>query len=270
MLYLAFVSFVMLSFTFSRYVTTGGSDDHAAIAAFGTDIFIYSGSSGSVASPVSSHFYATSKISEPSTMTDGTCEYLRFRITNRSDCTVRVTEVGLLSPLSEAADKAYTKLFVDENEEYISQHNGIATSALSYMHGIIDDYQLDPDEITDEKKKSVVTHWQQTFSDDEDFFYPKGSSDPIYFSYELISDSEYLNQIVAVSNKLTLERINNISDGAGTVLAPGESRDLILFIWVEHDNVYRYDADAQNTNASDKNPTALIGNGNRSDVTEHF
>ena len=74
--------------------------------------------------------------------------------------------------------------------------------------------------------------------------------------------------MIAACNKLTLAGITD--SVSGTVLEPGQTKTLMLLTWVEHDNIYRDDADRLMTAASDKTPTDLIGGGSREKVTEDF
>lgn len=265
--YLTLLSVVILSMSYSRYTSSDESNDSADVAVFSTDLVI-TGADETVIGPVNCNFYATCKISDLTSMVPGTCEMEYVRIINRSDCSVKLTDGDILPDEDISLADAYTKLLVDRSSDYIDSHNGIGGAALAYMHQLLDDYLTDPSLLTDEDERSELERLQAKFADDQDFYYPAGSDEPLEFRYDYLTDVKYLDQLVSACNKLTFARLTD--PVSGEVLAPGETRSLMLLTWVEHDNVYRDDADQLTAPASDKTPTELIGGGNRADVTEEF
>lgn len=260
----------MVGVSYSKYTSEGSDLQNAKVSVFDTQLVIYNGDDASLVGKAECHFYATAKLSEPNTMIEGACDCVSVDITNRSECDVRVSDLNIAEIRTVNGQSAYSKLVLNESTDYIDNHNGIAGAANAYMQKALSDYYQNLDDIQDEKEKAEIQMLQTTFASDDDFFYPIGSDNPIRYDRTLLSDVDYLNQLIRVTNKITIARMNNPAKGFGTVIPVNEKKTFLILLWVEHDNVYKADADANNAAYSEKTPTQLLGNNDRSKVTESF
>lgn len=88
--YLSFLSVIGLSVVFSRYTSGDTGADNAAAAAY--EIRIYSGESEDHQMPIDVKVHATSKMTEPASLMEGTYDISQINIVNLSDCDVRISD----------------------------------------------------------------------------------------------------------------------------------------------------------------------------------
>lgn len=243
----------------------------ARVAKFDTELAIYEGNS-STEGNVLTEIYATSKLYKNSgsareTMVDGTCGVSRITLFNYSECTVKIKNIAL----NEKDNSIYTKLIIPFEMSYIeenkkdAQDNGVANSARKYMSDIMEEYNRDPAMISDENDKEQNLYLKSLFSTDADFTY---QGNPLVYEIGKMKDVTYVNKLVSAVNKITMAKLCDPSVDRGLVLKPEEGKTVLILSWVEHDNVYKEDADLNAEKISHKSPTELSGA--RSNVAEDF
>lgn len=248
--YLTLISMVMMSVVYSRYQTGNEESHEGRVTEFRTDFVIYKGYRSDqpelFRNDVDIHILATSKLSEPATMINGeTCELTRVRFINESETSVMFksfTLDGSIENGTSAAANAYTKLIVDADEAYLSEHDdSLSKAAKAYLKTRLDEFNTNPATISDSHQRQRLSALRSYFSSDPDFQW-NGSA--ITYDESRLSDVAYLNRIVLVSNKIT-KYLFDTEDTSGTLLvSPRSARTIMIISWVEHDNIYKADADA--------------------------
>lgn len=205
MIYLCILSIVATGLSLSRYISRDPSVTNANVAVY--DVFINSGEPSSANTNVSASVYATSKLTEPGSMIEGTYDKIRVNIINRSECSIGLSDVKLQDPDSSVYEKLIIPMDENELAEYERQCGSIPLAVIDYLG--IDSALLDSMSVHD------------------------------------------IDNAVSESN---INTCNNMHDQ----IAAGERKTIYIISWVEHDNIYLVDAEANtNDNISHKTPTQL-------------
>ncbi len=123
----------------------------------------------------------------------------------------------------------------------------------------MDDYNRDNASITDAREKAQHQYLRELFASDPLFTY---KSAPLTYDSASLKDVAYVNQLISAVNKITAAKICDPAPDRSIKMQPKDSRTFIMLLWVEHDNVYKADADdpANHTDKiSHKTPTELKG-----------
>lgn len=270
-LYLLFVAVVLLNFTYSKYIIRESGDTTAKIADFDTDFIIYknydSENPEAFRNDVHIHALATSKLSEPSTMiNEETCEFTRVNFINKSETSVIFKNFTMSTDMENACDNSsvYTKLIIDADQSYISEHNGsISEAAREYLKAVMTEYNTAPENIDDAKEKQQLIDLQYHFASDEDL---KWNGSKIDYDEAELGNIDYLNKLVLAANKITQYKFENISSSSPLMVGPNTTRTILIVSWVEHDNVYKADADLNTeTRISHNKPSVILLTDNHED-----
>lgn len=201
MIYLCLLSIIGMGFSFSRYRSEDSKTDDAHIALY--DVVIYSGDSVENQKHISVSVYATSKLSEPDSMIEGTYETKQINIMNKSECTVSLSEFKL-----EEIEKS------DDNKTDIYKE-------LVIPYEEMDNYKL----IYGDNVPGMMIDYIGEYQAD-------------------LSDMDVLDGILEAKNTDTFDAMDNC------VLQPGETKTFYVIFWVEHDAVYKADADIEQDSIS--------------------
>lgn len=212
MIYLCLLSIIGMGFSFSKYKSEDTQTDDARIALY--DVNIYTGDSTNNQENIAINIYATSKISEPECMIEGTYEKKQINIHNQSECDIQLSRFDFKEIENDNKNKTdiYKQLIIPKTKEEMDIYeeeydNNIAKAMLGYI----------------------------------------GKSETE------LSDITELDTILNNANELSWDSMEDC------ILKPGETKTFFIIFWVEHNAVYKEDADLEENsdNISHKTPTEL-------------
>ncbi len=208
MIYLCILCIFGAGLSLSQYTTNDTATDDSGVAVY--NVVITAGESMDNSAEVSMSVYATSKISEPNSMIDGTYEKMQINVTNRSECTISLSDF-LLDDNTDSS--VYQKIIIPMNktelEAYEKKCGSVPLMILNYLG---------------------LTQTQAAAMGIDD-----------------------VSSAVSSKNTETCAELASNSDN----IAIGESKTFFVISWVEHDSVYKNDADNSTDNISHNTPTEL-------------
>lgn len=264
-LYLFFIMVVFVNFAYSKYIIRESGDETARVANFDTDFVIYKNydpeNPEAFKNDVHVHVLATSKLSEPSTMINQeTCEFTRVNFINKSETSVLFNNFTINTAMDNARDRTksvYTKLIIDADESYISEHDdSISKSVQAYLKSVMEEFNKNPADVEDAKEKQQLVKLQSNFASDADFQW-NGST--ITYDENKLGDIDYLNRLVLAANKIAQYKFETEDSSSPLMVEPNTTRTILIVSWVEHDNVYKADADLDTqTRISHNKPSVIL------------
>ena len=206
MIYLCFLSIVGTSISFSKFLTQDSSEEAARAAIYNVEI--YSGNSDTVEQDILMEIYATSKISETTSMIAGTYEYKQINIINKSECDISLSDYLI----DDDENSIYSKLVIPMTAEEMAAY-------------------------------------EQS----------KGSVPMVILDYLGKTETELSLLSVAELKSLIDEKNTTSFEQLCKTLKPNKISTFFIISWVEHDAVYKEDADnnADSDGISHKTPTEL-------------
>lgn len=205
MIYLCLLSIMAAGLSLSRYTSNDTAVSDSGVALY--DVFITGGDPSSVQTEIAISVCATSKLSEPVSMIDGTYQKVQLNITNRSECAVALSDFLLSAPDGSVYNKVIIPKDEAEMAEYELKCGSIPLAVIDYLG------------------KSRVELSQMSI--------------------------EQINTAISDSNTKTCNSLEL------SRLSVGETKTLFVIAWVEHDGVYKADADLNEDKISHQTPTEL-------------
>ena len=194
MIYLCILCIFSTGLSLSQYTTNDTATDDSGVAIY--DVLITNGESTENSAEVSMSVHATSKLSEPTSMLDGTYEKMQINVTNYSECKISLSDFILSET---ASGRIYEKIIIpmtkQEIEDYQRRCGSVPLMLLDYLG------------MTAKELGSM--------------------------------DLSAFNGVIAEKNT---EAFTTLEDSSEEINI-GETKTFFVISWVEHDSVYKADAD---------------------------
>ncbi len=214
LVYLCLLGILAAGLSFSRYTT----EDSAADSAIATADNVYITGENVTQDAVETlamNVYATSKLSESSSFVEHTYQRIQINIINESDCTVALSDFSITE--ADGTDSVYEMLAIDmtntdyETYESKSYYGDTSAAVLAY--------------INDNCAVSLGS-----------------STESVTYTYD-VTDAADVSDAVDAATESTFTTLEEGT--ASAVLQHGGTVSFCVMSWVEHDNVYKDDADAE-------------------------
>lgn len=208
MIYLCILCVFSTGLSLSRYTTNDTATDDSGVAIY--DVLITNGESTENSAEVAMSVHATSKLSEPTSMLDGTYEKMQINVTNYSECKISLSDFILYETTNNSIyEKIILPMTKQEIEDYQRRCGSVPLMLLDYLGMTATEF---------------------------------GGMD---FSA--------VNDVIDLKNIEALATLENSSDEINI----GETKTFFVISWVEHDSVYKADADINEDKISHKTLTDL-------------
>ena len=100
MIYLCILCIFSAGLSLSQYTTNDTTTEDSGVAVY--DVLITNGESTENSTEVAMSVHATSKLSEPTSMLDGTYEKMQINVTNYSECKISLSDFLLTETTSNS------------------------------------------------------------------------------------------------------------------------------------------------------------------------